>query len=170
MVVVASVLVLEAVKLVTVVVASVVAPETFNVLENVAAPVTAKVLPAVAAPVKVVAPLTDSVVAVVVASVEVLEAVKFVTVVVAKVATPETVSAPDRLRLAPVIEPVTARLVDVAFVNTPVLGVVAPIEVPLIVPPEIVTLLDVRLVMVWFVPVAEVYVKFVLFRLVEVAF
>jgi len=114
----------------------------------------------------VVAPDTVRLVIVVVARVEVLEAVKFVTVVVAKVATPETVSAPDRLRLAPIIEPVTARLVDVAFVNTPVLGVVAPIEVPLIVPPEIVTLLDVRLVMVWLVPVAEVYVKFVLLRVV----
>ena len=48
--------------------------------------------------------------------------------------------------------PVVAnKLVLVAFVNTPVDGVVAPIEVPLIVPPVIVALLDVRLVIVPFV-------------------
>jgi len=43
------------------------------------------------------------------------------------------------------------KFVVVAFVNTPVDGVVAPIEVPLIVPPVIVALLDVRLVIVPFV-------------------
>lgn len=114
-VVVAKVEVLEAVKFVTVVVVKVEAPVTPKVPDKVVLPVTPNVPPTVVFPVSVEAPLTDKFVIVVVASVEVLVAVKLVTVVVANVETPETVSAPDRLRLAPVIEPVTARLVEVAF-------------------------------------------------------
>jgi hypothetical protein len=110
-----------------------------------------------------------------------------VIVVVANVVAPVTpsvppiVALPDIARLAPVIAAVTATLVNVpvvanklvlvAFVNTPVDGVVAPTEVPLIVPPMIVTLPDVKLVIVpfvivWLVPVAEVYDKFVPLRFV----
>lgn len=154
-VVVASVLVLVAVKLVTVVVARVETPVTPSVLESVTAPVTAKVPPAVAAPVSVVAPLTERVVIVVVANVEVFDAVKLVTVVVAKVVAPVTpsvppiVALPEIARLAPVIAPLETNVPNVPFVEKKFVPVAE---------------VNVRFVEKWFVVVAFVAVKLVAVR------
>ncbi len=60
---------------------------------------------------------------------------------------PEAVVKPSQVVVA---------LVEVTFVNTPVEALVAPMVVPLIVPPEMVALEEVRLMMLPVVPEAVV--------------
>ncbi len=68
---------------------------------------------------------------------------------------PEAVVKPSQVEVEPVKLPFVAkRVVAVAFVNTPVEALVAPMVVPLIVPPEMVAFELVRLMMLPVVPEA----------------
>ncbi len=70
---------------------------------------------------------------------------------------PLAVVKPSQVEVEPVKLPLVAKkVVAVAFVNTPVEALVAPMVVPLMVPPEMVTLEDVRLITFSVVPLAVV--------------